>query len=52
MTRPYSIKPDMSQLERSRESALMQERWSLIQGGIDRKCVTLVSMSMVLCMGS
>ena len=41
LTRPYSIKPDMSQLERSRESALMQERWSLIQGGIDRKCIKI-----------
>ena len=31
-----SIKPDMSKMERKRESLLLKERWSLIQSGVPR----------------
>ena len=33
---PYRIKPDMSPEERLRDSALLKERWSLIQSGVSR----------------
>ena len=36
-----SIKPDMSQAERTIESLLMKERWRLIQTGIDRKSIKI-----------
>ena len=34
LTSPVSIKPDMLPEERRRKSALLKERWSLIQSGI------------------
>ena len=33
---PFRIKPDMSPEERLRDSALLKERWSLIQSGVSR----------------
>ena len=36
-----SIKPDMTQAERTIESLLMKERWRLIQTGIDRKSIKI-----------
>ena len=41
LSRPYSIKPDMSYEQRLRESVIMKERWSLIQSGIDRKDIKI-----------
>ena len=38
---PLSIKRDLSLSERRRESALLKERWSLIQSGIERKSIKL-----------
>ena len=34
---PFIIKPDLSSTERAIESALLKERWSLIQTGVNRK---------------
>ena len=41
LQQPFSIKPDMSPKERSRDSTLMKERWSLIQSGTDRKYIRI-----------
>ena len=45
LTLPYSIKPDLSLEERKRESALLKERWSLIQSGIERKFIRIHNLS-------
>jgi len=37
------IKPDMTQEERLTESLLLKERWTLIQGGIERKAIRIRS---------
>ena len=36
LTHPISIKPDLSQQERKRDSLLLKERWILIQSGCSR----------------
>ena len=41
LSSPLAIKPDMSPDERKIESALLKERWSLIQGGHERKNIKL-----------
>ena len=35
------IKPDMSPAEQQVELILLKERWSLIQGGFDRKSIKI-----------
>ena len=45
LTLPYSIKPDLSLEERKRESALLKQRWSLIQSGIERKFIRIHNLS-------
>ena len=41
MSRPHSIKPDMSREQRLLESILMKERWGLIQSGVARKSIKI-----------
>ena len=45
LTLPYSIKSDLSLEERKRESALLKERWSLIQSGIECKFIRIHNLS-------
>ena len=47
--KPYVIKPDLSKLERIRNSVLLNERWSLIQSGIDRKSIKIRNHSIYVC---
>ena len=41
MSPPFSIRPDMPRAQRLQESILMQERWHLVQSGVDRKSIKL-----------
>ena len=41
LSRPYSIKPDMSREQRLVESVLLKERWHLIQSGIARNSIKI-----------
>ena len=41
LSSPLFIKPDMSPEERTTESTLLRERWSLIQAGNDRKKIKI-----------
>ena len=41
LSSPFTIKPDMSSEERSIESLLLKERWSLLQSGHHRKQIKL-----------
>ena len=41
LSSPFLIKPDMSPDERTIESTLLGERWSLIQAGHDRKRIKI-----------
>ena len=41
LSSPLLIKPDMSPDERTTESTLLRERWSLIQAGYDRKRIKI-----------
>ena len=41
LSSPFFIKPDMSPNERTTESTLLKERWSLIQAGYDRKRIKI-----------
>ena len=41
LSRPHSIKPDMSREQRLLESILMKERWGLIQSGVARKSIKI-----------
>ena len=41
LSSPLLIKPDMSPEERTTESTLLRERWSLIQAGNDRKKIKI-----------
>ena len=45
LSRPLLIKPDMSPQERDRNSKLLKVRWSLIQGGTDRKSIKISKSS-------
>ena len=45
LTLPCSIKPDLSLEEWQRESALLKERWSLIQSDIERKSIRIHNLS-------
>jgi len=48
LSSPLAIKPDMSPDERKIESALLKERWSLIQGGHERKNIKLSNNCIVV----
>lgn len=41
LSRPYSIKPDMSREQRLVEAVLLQERWHLIQSGVARNSIKI-----------
>ena len=41
LSRPFSIKPDLSPEERRRDSLLLKERWQLIQSGKDRNDIKI-----------
>ena len=41
LSSPFFIKPDMSPNERTTESTLLKERWSLIQADYDRKRIKI-----------
>ena len=41
LSRPHSIKPDMSREQRLLESILMKVRWGLIQSGVARKSIKI-----------
>ena len=43
LSSPLVIKPDISPDERKIESALLKERWSLIQSDLDRKHIKLIN---------
>ncbi len=42
---PVSIRADVSPSERARNSALLKERWSIIQSGIDKKRIKIAGNS-------
>ena len=42
LTHPVSIKPDLSQQERKRDSLLLKERWILIQSGCSRHDIKIL----------
>ena len=46
LSTPLIIKPDMSPQERAVESALLKERWSLINAGHNRKLIIIAFLSM------
>ena len=41
LSRPYSIKPNMSREQRLVEAVLLQERWHLIQSGVARNSIKI-----------
>ena len=41
LTRPYLIKPDMTQEQRKIESVLLKERWNLMQSGVSRTAIKI-----------
>ena len=45
LSSPIFIKPDLSPAEQEIESILLKERWSLIQGGFDRKSIKISSVN-------
>ena len=45
LSHPFSIQLDMSPTERLQHSALLKERWSIIQSGIERKNIKIRNTS-------
>ena len=46
---PLSIKPDLSPQDRRRDSALMKERWALIQSGVNTSEIKIKGFRLLVC---